>query len=202
MSGAAPRTAHPGPGALAKRVAVDRALDPIDAASPSRQTHHQIASDASEHAQSLIAPRANASVFSQMRFRARSYPSHGLTPRYGACSTTLTRPHRSDPEDIHVWLSADAFAGFVRFDSHDRVTGIRPTGAGARVWPAGTAASSTMAAAGMRAFCCALSGLRRCAVAEFLAGVVVSGWVISWLGLRREATLRPRLPKVSRRVNG
>ena len=54
----------------------------------------------------------------------------------------------------------------------------------------------------MRAFCCALSGLRRCVVAEFLAGVVVSGWVISWLGLRREATLRSRLPKVPQRMNG
>ena len=59
-----------------------------------------------------------------------------------------------------------------------------------------------MAAAGMRAFCCALSGLRRLEVAEFLAGVVVSGWVISWVGLRREATLRSRLPKVPQRMNG
>ena len=37
-------------------------------------------------------------------------------------------------------------------------------------------------------------------MAEFLAGVVVSGWVISFVGLRREATLPPRLPKVRQRM--
>jgi hypothetical protein len=37
----------------------------------------------------------------------------------------------------------------------------------------------------------------RCVLAEFLAGVLVSGWVISLVGLVREAGLRPRLPNVS-----
>lgn len=34
-------------------------------------------------------------------------------------------------------------------------------------------------------------------MAEFLAGLVVSGWVISWVGMRREAVLRSRLPRLA-----
>ena len=36
-------------------------------------------------------------------------------------------------------------------------------------------------------------------MAEFLAGLVVSGWGISLLGMGREAAQRPRLPRVNSR---